>query len=608
MKIRKIIKQAIALIGITFIPLTMSAIFNNQPRNIKKYDTIFKTLWDKLGIHERTDKKIKIGIIDAGLVDFRMMKFNGKTTNNIDQQVPLDNYNIIKYANDQNLINSDRVIYDSRLTDEKIFKFENNKSTFLNYWEKNEHSTNIASIIAGDGGLLKNAEIYSTSFKRNYAASDLDILTENLEFFRKNGVKYINMSYSDNILNYLNDEKLEDFIKEKKTSKINDIIKQLKKIINKDYSEEAALLDKYAFENNMKFFISAGNFGAGITEKVKIFKETLSNYINKKKIDIEIRNLLIKFNELLDINNEFWKKPSQIQRSKNTFIIGAYNFYTDKIKDYSQIKIKNFEDSPLGLGPTEFSNQSLLLNDDWYNTDTTLDDPGVTRWSGTSNSTPVILAASALLETIKRPDSEFDVPELKAILMASFDLRKYGDHIFDLPDNIGAGFFNWERMKFFADNVHKQSIRDLYTNDKGINYKTLISGSDNFLAVYSSYSDLFQIRYREREKLSKETIQKYVNIFDVHIKSEIYATPEWIYKQYHVSTMKSNYKSFSDDYGSATNRIMLSNQYYKDWPYEATLQIKLRKNFTDIFLQTKYMYYILTDRNAIYESRSKLET
>ncbi|WP_134109916.1 hypothetical protein [Mycoplasmopsis mustelae] len=60
---------------VSTVPFALSAIFTDKYRNTKKYDN----LWDKLGITERSDKKIKIGIIDGGLVDYRMLKFNGKT-------------------------------------------------------------------------------------------------------------------------------------------------------------------------------------------------------------------------------------------------------------------------------------------------------------------------------------------------------------------------------------------------------------------------------------------------------------------------------------------------------------------------------------------------
>ncbi|MGZ9762700.1 S8 family serine peptidase [Mycoplasma sp. 5912] len=607
MKLKKFWKYIIGLSSISSLPLTMSAIFANQPRDIKKYNHLFDKLWDKLGIHERTDKKIKIGIIDGGLVDYRILKFDGNTTLNIDKEINEDNYNILGSINNPNVVNSNRVKYDPNLTDDKIYDFSKMNHSFLDYWNKNYHATEIASIIGSDSGLLKNAEIYSTSYNRTYNASNYDILKENLEFFRKNNVEYINMSYSTSYRKLLDLNKMNEYYKNSNLSYINNIIDILNVEINTDYPDEAALIDEYAYKYNMKFFISADNENLKTPNHIMEVNKWINEKLNSKPTTYQ-KIILEKLRDTINQNPTFWKKASSIQRTKNTFIIGAYNFNNDQIEDFSNGKIKGFEDSPLGIGPDKFSNQSLFLNDQWWKTDTLVDDPDYWRWSGTSFSTPVLLAASALLSAIKKPNSSYQVPELKAILIASFDLKQYNDKINILPLNLGAGYINWDRMKFYADNVRKYSIYDLYySKSKQLTYKNLISGGEKPLAAYSTYSDLWRLSNSERRKLSVSEIHNHSNIFNVGMVGVIYANSWWIYRQYHLSTLKVNYPNLNNDNSDATNRNMfVAGRNYHSWPYEFTLTIKLRNDFENTNLTNKNVYYILNDKYAIYETRSKL--
>ncbi|TDV24224.1 subtilase family protein [Mycoplasmopsis mustelae] len=608
MKIRKLIKILSGTILISIVPLSLSAVFTNKSRNIKKYDNLFNDLWDKLGITERSDKKIKIGIIDSGLVDYRMLKFNGKTAIKFDNDFNEDNYSIIDSYNNKS-INFGKIIYNPSLNDSSVYKKNELswKNTFTEYWEENEHATQIASIIAGDAGLLKNAEIYSTSYNRTYPTTSLNILKENLEFFRKNIVKFINMSFSSYYNDFYDLDKIKEDFEKNNFDKIKYKINTLKSLIYTDYPDIASLIDEYAYKYNMKFFISSGNRRTKVLEMVNQTRKWISDELNKDGVG-KIKRLFLKaLLNVLDPKLDFWKKTSPYQRTKNTFIVGAYDIKNDEIENFSNGKINKFDDSPLGVAPDNFSDKSLLLIDEPYSTETDLDDPDPERWLGTSFSTPVLLAMSALLESIKRPDSSFDVPELKAILAASFSIKKYKKDIFNLPDNIGFSYADWNRMKFYADNVVKFRISDLLNDSSGFDYTRYITGSDKYLLVLSNYSDLFKLSNSERKEISKEEIDNHVNLFNTNLHGSIFATPEWIYKQYHVSSMNFNYDNVLGNTSASTNRFGLyDDKNYNGLPYEYTVYIKLKDSFKNWDLSSKYAYSILSDVTATNETRYKL--
>lgn len=146
----------------------------------------------KIQGEEFSNKETKIGIIDGGLVDSNILKFDGNSKLQLDLN---KKYSLI---NDNERLNKNRVKYfeDAVIQNPK-------EEDFLSRWKENEHSTNIASILGSDSGLFKNATFFSTTYHTKNGETKIERLRKNLEFFRSNEVKFINLSYG---LEYLGDE------------------------------------------------------------------------------------------------------------------------------------------------------------------------------------------------------------------------------------------------------------------------------------------------------------------------------------------------------------------------------------------------------------------
>ncbi|TDV23586.1 subtilase family protein [Mycoplasmopsis mustelae] len=592
----------------------------NLVRDIWKYDNIHSKLWNKLGVKERSNKEVKIGIIDDGVIDFNILKFNGNTTDNVYQSNRKLNYNLFDmyyYINDifsqteeisNNNAKSGYVNYNNDLTSTDVYykiknsdkgaKYERYDDSFLKSWQINGHATKIASIIGSDSGLLRNAKFYSTSFRRIQKKSNLEILRSNLEFFRKNRVKYINLSYSNFYDKTFFD--LYNAILNLNFSEIATKNKNFEKIISIEYPDEAALLDEYAYKYDMKFFISAGNSNESIPKWLDLIQELIYKKLNLNNLSSQNKSILEKTKEIFNAELEFWKKPFSIQRSKNTFIIGAYDINTNEVENYSNGTIKKFEDSPLGLGPDKFSEETLLLEPDPQSTSTKFDDPDINKWAGTSFSTPVLLALSALLSALNNYD--YEVPELKAILLASFDLGKYDNYApNDIPKNVGSGFINWKKMKYFSKKIKKIKVKDLYyAKNQEMKFTKEVSGDGRFIAIVSSFSDLHKLSKKERETIDKKEIDQHINIINTKLKGDIYATPEWTYRQFHLSSYSGIGKNNDiDDNATSTNRYILPNKWTSQfYPFQYSLTIKLKKDYNWYNLYYDSIYIILEDRDG----------
>ncbi|WP_134109913.1 hypothetical protein [Mycoplasmopsis mustelae] len=149
----------------------------------------------------------------------------------------------------------------------------------------------------------------------------------------------------------------------------------------------------------------------------------------------------------------------------------------------------------------------------------------------------------------------------------------------------------------------------LFRKSDGIEYTNFVLGSYKFILVLSNFSDLFKLSHSRRSNISNDEINNHVNLFETNLKGSIFATPDWIYRQYHVSSMNYNYNNILGNTFISTNRLMLPNDTnYRGWPYKYTVYIKPKKDFQNVNLTYKNLYVILADSTAIYETRSKLET
>ncbi|MGZ9413294.1 S8 family serine peptidase [Mycoplasma sp. Z386] len=550
MKRKKLFKKILLSVSpiftlTTFVSAKMETT-DTIERDPKIYNDMFFNLFNHLGIkkEELSYAPVKIGIIDGGLVDSNLLKYNGQT---LKEYRNSDTYSLF---HNENRLNKDKVIYNEEELDDLEKTDKNKQKTFAELYKKNSHATEIASILGSDSGFFKNAIFYSTTFKgkkdgwNGKTYDNVEVLRKNLEFMRKNNVFYVNMSYGSKL-----DEYLSDFINLKNyflfspdKEKLETFYNLLQKIDSFEtsyyiYDRESSLLDEYAYKYNMKFFISAGNGREEFSNfrsdfiKNKDFIFSTLNKIKDLKITENIKDIYNKILNKIENNHNFYQRDNSLVSSKNTFIIGAYDINTKKPEYYSENATDNNKNSPLGLGPDNMQIPVISI----------LNEKNKKNLTGTSFSTPVLLGMSMLLEIKnKKP---FYVPQLKAILTASFESKNSWEQYNDLE---GFGYISWEKMKYFRDKAKKLNIYRYPVADGNTHHYYLYSNlkfSSPTTVVFSNYSYLHEkneyYKLENFDKLSEEEIKKYVNPFTVSVDVEIVADSSAVYKIYHLSHYES---------------------------------------------------------------------
>ncbi|WGI36781.1 S8 family serine peptidase [Mesomycoplasma lagogenitalium] len=607
MKLKKIFKKIAITLPLVALPTVgISYSYNNNStkivRNVDKYNFIHKKLWDHLNIknNEFIYEPIKIGIIDGGLVDSNFLKFNNNTISEIDLKQ--------KYylKNNPNRLNKNNVIYNQQENTEI-------KKTFEDAWKDNKHATEIASIIGSDSGIFKNAVFYSTTYNENGDESDLEILRRNLEFFKNNNVKFINMSYG-----FANFEEWTKFfykvshqisnknINFEDLKKYNDNLKNAIELNWKlDYEEQAALLDEYAYKEDMKFFISVGNSKIEFPKIKEMNKKMISiieNYfLDNKSINFNIKailNSILEKSKLITNDDKLFLKQAKIKKSKNTFIIGAYNMNDGKIENFSEGNMLNWRNSPLGVAPDKFSKETLLLNDQYFSTKTSFDDPSIYKWSGTSFSAPVVLTLSALISKLN--NKEYKVAELKAALLASFKLSSEEEKN---ADQYGYGKISWDRLKFYINKVRKIEKKDLvdgYKFDSGYMNRT----KRKYLFVFSNLAVVHEsLPLENPNSISKyfindEEAKKYISPFNVILENYTALSSKKMYELTRLTGYGGiEWSTHLKIYENATKKI---GSYEPSIPMKYKIHFQKEKKysyFTEKVIE-KGLYYIL-DTNEI---------
>ncbi|MGZ9428865.1 S8 family serine peptidase [Mycoplasma sp. 1012] len=543
---KKIFLSAVPIFTLTTFVSAKMETTDTIKRHPEIYDNMFSNLFNHLGIkkEELSSAPVKIGIIDKGLVDSNLLKYNGQT---LMEYRNSDTYSLL---HNEKRLNKDKVIYNPDELDE-IEKTKNNEQkNFGQLFDDNKHATTIASILGSDSGFFKNAIFYSATYKgkkdgwNSKTYDDIEELRNNLEFMRRNNVFYVNMSYGSSLdyKIYKFQEYKSDFSLLPTKENLEKLYKILEEIDYFDdsyyiYGKASSLLDEYAYKYNMKFFISAGNgreeFSTFRSDFIKS-KDWIFSLLNEFKDSYEAQKTKNIYNKILNKiknNHNFYERDNYLISSKNTFIIGAYDINTKEPEYYSEKATDNNKNSPLGLGPDNMSAPIL----------STLDEKIKKNLRGTSFSTPVLLGMSVLLEIKnKKP---FYVPQLKAILTASFESKNSWEQYNDLE---GFGYISWEKMKYFRDKAKKLNIYRYPVADGNTHHYYLYSNlkfSSPTTVVFSNYSYLHEkneyYKLENFDKLSEEEIKKYVNPFTVSVDLEIVADSSLVYKIYHLSHYES---------------------------------------------------------------------
>ncbi|WP_027121333.1 S8 family serine peptidase [Mycoplasma leonicaptivi] len=571
------------------IPITtlVSANFSSDKieRNLVGYKDIYKDVWNHLGISETefSNEPVNIGIIDGGFVDSNILSFN----NNYKKVINKNNYYFLK-----DRANETRVIYN----DSKFLKKIDNKP-FLNLWKNNSHATQIASIIGSDSGLLKNATFYSAHFE--------DDLKTTLDFFVKNKVKYVNMSYTRGIGKQIQ-ELFETWNNETKIYnnnfilKIKEFISNINYLVEKrfstnDYDFEAKLIDEYAFKYNMKFFISVSN-----NEKLfKNFKNAvpvIEEFFEKHKNYYEYYDFYVYETELKRLKENIKNKVKKFEKnlsiavSKNTFVIGGYNIKTKQTSDFSDINYDKFNDSPLGLGPNEFNARNIVFDKS---------NPEFSVLSGTSYSTPIILAMSVLLE--KRLKRELNVAELKAILVASFknDNTPYNTYLNDK----GYGLIDWKRMKVFGNKTHKITWKDFKNNNFEKIYE--LRTRWGIIVASSNLSTLFEKSFPRNQlwiDYNESDGNKYISPFNLSADAAYYASMKELYDYYHLTKLSLTMGAQLFDPFRNSGKDISSTGSERVFPRSVRIKITIQDKENAKKILDNNGLYIIVDKDDIDKS------
>ncbi|MBN3535068.1 S8/S53 family peptidase [Mycoplasma procyoni] len=548
-------KKKILLLGLPIVPIafnivSMKNINENEnvfSRQIQEYDSIFKKLYDKLGFTNEelqiaSKSKVKIGIIDGGFVDSNILKFGGNTLKEIDLS---SNYSLLENKSRRN---SNFVHYFK----EDAYYPELYNKNFQESWNVNKHATQIASLLVGDSGLFKKGEIFSAKMPR--LNSDFEKrIEEILIYFKENGVKHINISYSfsmssvlisaiENIHNLITsspEDSLEWKLKLVHANESVITVFENQKFYSKLYYSGSSLLDEYAEKYKMKFFISSGNYFK-LYEKFEKWLEEFKKYIYKKNSNEIVNRSLEEIiaylerreKEVKDYQKKIASSNNYFTSSKNTFIVGASNFDSGKLEDFSDGGNEYFPNSPLILAPDSFSEKNILLNTNWRDSVSKIDDDNENMFTGTSFSTPIVLAMVLLLET--KENKEFDIPQLKLAVAGSGNSNNVLD-----KSNFAHGIINWSKLKRLIYSVKKINIKDfkngVYESNNILNYS-----NKRIRFLFGTFSKLHKL-HKELRTITEEEILKYINPFFLTFKYKSKEKTSVIYNLIHRSDFEGGF-------------------------------------------------------------------